>query len=335
MRILGIFALLVTASFFLGSCSTDFELEADWKDIPVVYSFISTQDTAHYVRIEKAFLEPGGNALEIAKVTDSIYYANITVELQNLNTGQSYTLQRVDGNDEGYPKDDGLFANNPNVLYKIPASVANFQGGNQIRLTINRGDELEPVTAETTVLNEIDSISSSPTRVIRRWLYQESKKISWRPGPEAKIFDVRFIFYYKEAQPTTPTVFERKSVEWVVDRSVFNETNSDRVETEAFGESLYSFLGNAIPKSNGEIRQFDGMELVVTGAGEELYQYVRVARSNTGITSSQSIPTYSNMSEGLGIMTSRYTMRRPGFRLQEEALDSLISGVYTKGLGFR
>lgn len=335
MRLKEFFALLIPAILFFSSCSTDFELEADWKDIPVVYSFISVQDTAHYVRVEKAFLEPGGNALEIAKIPDSIYYGNITVEIENLKTGQSYILQRVDGRDEGYPKDDGIFASEPNYLYKIPASQANLEEGGRIRLSINRGDGLPPVTAETTILSEIDSVSSSPSRVIRRWLYQEPKKISWRPGPEAKIFDVRFIFYYRESQPSNPSVFERKSVEWVVNRAVFNETNSDRVETEAFGEAFYSFLGSAIPESNGEIRLFDGMELVVTGAGEELYQFVRVARANTGITSSQSIPSYSNLSEGLGIITSRFTMRRPGFRLQEEALDSLINGIYTRGLGFR
>ncbi|MCB9303999.1 MAG: DUF4249 family protein [Lewinellaceae bacterium] len=331
----GIIALLFSATLIIGACSTDFELEAAWKDIPVVYSFISVQDTAHYVRIEKAFLEPGGNAIEIAKIADSIYYSNISVELEKLATGESFPMQKVDGRDEGYPKEEGVFANEPNVLYKIPVDQLNLQEGSRIRLVINRGEELPPVTAETTVLSEIDSISSSPTRVIRRWLYQEAKKISWRPGPEAKIFDVRFVFYYLESQPSTPNIFERKSVEWVVDRAVFNETNSDRVETEAFGEAFYSFLGNAIPKSTGEIRLFDNMDLIVTGGGDELYQFVRVARANTGITSSQSIPTYSNLSEGLGIFTSRFSMRRTGFRLQEEALDTLISGIYTKDLNFR
>nr|HQU58973.1 hypothetical protein [Saprospiraceae bacterium] len=80
----GIIALLFSATLIIGACSTDFELEAAWKDIPVVYSFISVQDTAHYVRIEKAFLEPGGNAIEIAKIADSIYYSNISVELEKL-----------------------------------------------------------------------------------------------------------------------------------------------------------------------------------------------------------------------------------------------------------
>ena len=71
-----------------------------------------------------------------------------------------------------------------------------------------------------------------------------------------------------------------------------------------------------------------------TGAGDALYQFVRVSRANTGITSAQSIPTYSNVDGGLGIVTSRYTTVRQGIVLADEALDSLRTGIYTRNLNF-
>ena len=54
----------------LSACSTDFQLEGEWSDIPVVYGFVSIQDTAHYIRVQRAFLEPGGNANEIGQLLE-------------------------------------------------------------------------------------------------------------------------------------------------------------------------------------------------------------------------------------------------------------------------
>lgn len=335
MKIKTALGSLFASALLIWGCTTDFDLEAEWKDIPIVYAFISIQDTAHYVRVQKAFLEPGGNALEIAQIPDSIYYQNINVELVNLQTGQSYTLDRVDGNLEGYPKEEGVFADSPNVLYKVRANQLNLKGGERLRLVLNRGDELPLVTAETTVVTEIDSVTSVPSRNINRWLYTELKQLAWRPGPEARIFDARLVIHYRESQPSNPSVFERKSLEWVVNPSVFNESNEPRVTINASGDAFYRFIGNNISKSVGEIRLFEELELVVTGAGEELYQFVRLRQSNAGITSAQNLPVYTNMSEGLGIFSSRYTMRRTGIRLQQEARDSLVNGIYTKDLNFR
>jgi hypothetical protein len=61
---------------FCAACSTDFELEAEWRDIPIVYGLLSFTDTAHYVRVEKAFLPEGGDARDVAQIADSLYYGD-------------------------------------------------------------------------------------------------------------------------------------------------------------------------------------------------------------------------------------------------------------------
>ena len=67
-----LFLALLTGTLFWSACETDFQLEGEWKDIPVVYAFLTQQDTASSVRVERAFLEPGGNARDIAQIPDSI-----------------------------------------------------------------------------------------------------------------------------------------------------------------------------------------------------------------------------------------------------------------------
>ena len=79
MKLLKPTILLLVLVMGWSACSTEVNLEAEWKDIPIVYGFLNIQDTAHYVRVQKAFLEPGGDALEIAQNSDSIYYDEVTV----------------------------------------------------------------------------------------------------------------------------------------------------------------------------------------------------------------------------------------------------------------
>ncbi|MCO6479281.1 MAG: DUF4249 family protein [Phaeodactylibacter sp.] len=329
-----IFTLLLTL-ILLSSCSTDFELEAEWKDIPIVYSFLSVQDTAHYVRVEKAFLEPGGNALEIAKIPDSIYYQDITVELVNLTSGKSFIMERVDGNEEGYPKEDGLFATEPNVLYKLRAEDAGLEEGDEVRVVVNRGGIDEPAFAETRILGEIETNRFNPPERINRTRYNAPLNIAWTPDEYARIFDIRFFFNYLERLPGE-TEFSPKSAAWVVNRSVFAPENDGGLITyEASWESFYQALATQIPVVEGAQRVIEGMSLQVTGAGDELYQFVRVSRANTGITSAQSIPTYTNVEGGLGIVTSRYSVLRQGLVFADEALDSLQTGIYTRNLNFQ
>ena len=84
--------LLLPFGLLLSACSNDFEVTAPWKDIPVVYAILSPQDTAHYIRIEKAFIDPDKSALEIARIPDSLYYPEnaISVFLERTENQSSF-----------------------------------------------------------------------------------------------------------------------------------------------------------------------------------------------------------------------------------------------------
>ena len=66
--------LLPVLALILSQCSNDFDVTADWKEIPVVYAFLNPKDSAHYIRVEKAFLDPETSAYTIADIADSLYY---------------------------------------------------------------------------------------------------------------------------------------------------------------------------------------------------------------------------------------------------------------------
>ena len=110
-------SLLACMAMF-NACSTDVELYADYKDIPVVYGLIdATQDT-NFVRINRAFSSSNDNpidATEVALIADSCNYpgkldARIVEYKQGYGnyyspTGREFVLDTLTIHD----KDTGVF----------------------------------------------------------------------------------------------------------------------------------------------------------------------------------------------------------------------------------
>jgi len=331
--------LFVLAVILCGSaCETDFQLEGEWEDIPVVYAFLSEKDTAYYVRVEKAFLQPGGDATQLAQIPDSIYYGvdDVVVALERGTNGQKYTLQRVDGRTEGYPREEGNFANEPNYLYKLPRSVTRLRGGDQFRIIVDRGGQTAPAIAESTIIDSIE-VAGLPFSGQLGWgEYARDGKIEWRYyGPGARVFDLRVKFRYRETDPANPTIRIDKEVTWVLNKSV--ERVTDQVSTQVYrfpSEAFYQFIGSTLEPLNTGTRKFDAVVIEVTAAGPEIEDYLRIAGANIGITSSQAIPLYTNVTGGVGVVSSRYKSVSAELSLDGRSRDSLFNGSYTKLLNF-
>lgn len=330
---LSLFLFVAVVALF-HACSTDVVLEGEWKDIPVVYAFIDLGDTAHYVRVEKAFLEVGGNANVIAQQADSIFYDDIEVQLERAN-GQRFTLTRVDGNLEGYPRQAGTFASSPNYLYKIRANVIDLNGGETIRLLINRGDDLPVVEATTVVLTTLSPRDNSPSSPIQLGDYNRTIDVVWGTGQEARIFDLRMLIRYREINPANPSEQEVKTLTWVIAPAII-KTNTSSVASGSFkSRDFFQFLASAVEPTQALIREIEDIEIQVVGGGNEILEFRRISQANLGITSSGIIPVYTNISEGRGIFASRSAVRRQNLRLGAVSLDSLRNGVITKPLNFR
>lgn len=328
--------LLLGATLLWSSCETDFQLEGDWKDIPVVYSFLSAQDTAYYIRVERAFLEPGGNARDIAQIPDSIYYGinDVTVKLERLSDGATAIFERVDGRDEGYPRDEGDFVNEPNYLYKLNRNQLTINEGNDFRVVIERDGE-EPATATSVMISEIEVANLPISGFFNFGDYTKTTRFGFRPsGEEARVFDIRMIFKYRETDPNNPGNFISKEAEWVIANNIIREDNVSAQSVTIPNEAFYQFIASELePLSNGN-RKFDGINIKVTAVGVEIEDYLRIANANIGITSAQSIPVYSNVENGVGIVSSRYQIISDDYTLGVQSRDSLYNSALTENLRF-
>ena len=311
-------------------------LEASFENIPVAYAYLNASDDRHFVRVERAFLEAGGDATVNARNPDSLYYQpeGAAVSLTNLATSQTVTLDRVDGRDFGLSRREGVFATEPNVLYTAEAADLNLRPGQQASLRIERPGETD-ARAVTTLIEPIDILR--PADVMRISDYGRPLRITWSKGPNAVVYDVRLTINFEEIVRGSTGQDRNRSEEFVLATAFTadNQSSDRQVSFDVRPETIYQLIGERIEPEEGVVRLLDGFTVTVTAAGQEVLDLVTVQNANAGITSSQRIPRYTNLTNGIGLFTSRSVSVRENIQLDDGSLDSLRNGFYTGDLDFQ
>ena len=235
------FTLLVFLGGFISSCDNDLDLTSAWQDIPVVYGLLSVQDTAHYIRVEKAFLDPTTSALTLAQRPDSLYYDDAEVSLSHVSSGTSFTLQRVDGNLEGYPRTSGVFAEVPNILYKITNADLQMVPGDEYQLSVNRNDNTTPVTSTIPVLGEM-AISQPMLNASILWQPVSNTTIIWDAAENARYYELRAIIHIDQETGIGSGEFESYDIDWLIESGIDGTTGSSRVTVRQDGIEFFQII---------------------------------------------------------------------------------------------
>lgn len=320
-------ALLLFPILLFLSCDNELDAIEDPKDIPIIYGVMSLSDTAQYIRIERAFIDPMTSALVLAMNPDSLYYSDIDVSIVSSN-GQQVSLTRVNGNDEGFPREEGAFPQDPNYLYKVKSSELNLNENDVYTLEVQRPNELPLVTAQTNLVGEskfIVPIAVAGNQPKLDFNYVNPTRIKWREGANASLYDVSLLINISESQNGQDLT---KQLKWTIANGVeTNEINKD-------GQDFYAFIAGALEKNSGISRKFQGIDILIEGGNSELLEFLRISQANLGITSTQDIPNYTNLSEGRGIFASKYSNYLYGVDLSLVSFDSLKNGQLTRELNF-
>lgn len=331
----------------LSACSNEFDVTAPWKEIPVVYGILSPQDTAHYIRIEKAFLDPEVSALTIAKIADSLYYPEsaITVFLERTDNQSRLQFQRVNGALEGYPRKDGVFATEPNWLYKAKSSAAfPLDPGKTYRLVIERADGKPNITAETTlpapfVITKPLIMQQVPTIAFESLV--PPTPITWRTDENGYFFNITFKIRYLDKNANGTTAGSHELV-WLAARNVPRGDVSSgagglyTVTEPIARNSFYNFLAQNLQRPVGNMyREFQSVDILIEGGGREIKDYLETAEANGGLTGAEVFPNFSNISEGFGIFTGKNQAIGQNIRITTSTVDSMNVNSITDTLRFR
>lgn len=305
--------LFLLGSIFLSSCETEIDTIAEYKDITVVYGLLNPNDTTHYVRITKAF-SGEGNAYDLASNANNFYYADgeLSVTIDEYDASdifkRSFSLTRVDVSGV-IPKDDGTFDNSQNVLYKF--TEPNLKQDYTYKLKIVNSKLGKEITSETKLANNPSLSNLSQMGKIKVANSNGSSlthTFSIQPSLNSGRVKLYFIFNYTEHYTDTNITPIQKHVR--ISLGEQKTTSNDGGEILSFsleGKDFFDALKGNIPVTvpNLKSRSISNGMLEVIAAGTALSTYIAVNEPSTSVN--QNKPEFTNLTNGLGVFSSRTT----------------------------
>ena len=324
------FFLLFFAIFLiLSSCKTDFDINAGYKDITVVYGLLSQNDNIHYIKINKAYLGDG-NALLMATNPDSCTYGNfLEVKIEEWINGSPNQQWYLDTTTI-YNKEAGVFYNPKQVLYKFNA-VLNENA--EYRLIIKNKNSGKIITSSTKLVHNF-TIDKPTSMQQLNFTATSPVEIKWSSALYGRLYQLIIRFRYKEKNiVTNDSVI--KTLDWGLGTYKSKYLKGDEsMSTSYNGQNFYKFLHDNIPSSTPNIiRSTAGlqMDFIISVAADDFNTYMEVSAPSTGV--SQVKPEYTNINNGIGLFSTRYKIIRPLY-MSGTSNDSLKLGQYTKYLNF-
>ncbi len=295
--------ILLFISLFLVTCETDFDINAEWKDITVVYGALNQNDSIHYLRIQKAFLGKG-NVMQMTLEPDSNLYPgkiNVVVDEYNNSTfNKRYVLDTVNI----YDKDSGIFFTSRQPVFYFPAFLnPNFQ----YHLTILKNNG-ETVTAQTPLVGDFGIVSPIENSTLNfNPPGSDTRTFKWRPAPNAGRYQMIMRFNYLEINTYTGDSSYHYTEWYSPFIKAVSGSNAD-IELGFSNSAFFTMVENQVQKRDDVKRYPVDVELIFYVAATDLSLYIEINEPSSSII--QEKPEYTNISNGLGVFSARFQKKR-------------------------
>lgn len=314
------------------ACSTDVDLYANYKDIPVVYGLLDAVADTNYVRINRAFSGSNDNhidANEVALIADSCNYPGklnaYIIEYKHAYggvyqpTGDTVMLDTttIRNKEEGifYAPDQKVYFTDGKTIDNKPL-FGNNSANAKYKYKLLVFKDNDTISAETSIVGGENFKIATYSLNFKAEPSDKFGKIKFTAAENAVFYNMEFVFTYLESINGGPMVEKQvshscgtKSIDELSSESgVFFFTYSDNI--------LFNLLENAIGADTvmdanhpNVVRSFDKypIQIKLSAGADELYNYIKV-NSQTGF--SQTIPDYTNVTGGYGVFSSRINLTK-------------------------
>lgn len=298
-----IFIILITLGVFFTACETDFKVNAAWEEVTVVYGLLDASLDTQYIRINKAYLGDE-DAIMMAQYADSINFipANLEVKLHKL--GFDDTLLSISLDTTLIDKQEGLFAFDNNIIYRAVTPSGFLSKNNRYGISIKNGDSGNEVSANTEIINDFSFKNFNPAQYVFSFYNPTfpdsskflSKTLLWNKVSNGVIYQLDIRFNYLENGELRYLIWNQPLVSF---------TGSMQMNATLEGAKFFNYLRNNLEDNESVTREFVDLDLVMTVGTDALETYIKVNEPITGIV--QQRPLFTNINNGIGIFSSRYT----------------------------
>lgn len=321
-----IFSCLLLIIVFTNACKNDVKLNADYKEIMVVYGLLDKNDSLHYIRVQRAYQNTNATAQSIAQKPDSLYFDSLEVKIINLTLNKVYFLKK----ELSVIKDSGYFQNKINVLYTFTDAL---NSSHLYRLEIKNVYTGNMVNSQTVIVGNPLQITSPPGDTFDI-IPGKRIKASFKTGVNARAYDVFYRFKYDEFDSISGVLKAQKYLDYYVQRSELTQglAGGEDLSLETYTEDILQSIGNAIPVVKGLKRVATHFDACYAGATDDLNVYLDVSKPSIGIV--QKKPEFTNVTNGYGVFSSRnvFIKKHPVNTMTQKTLREHPA---TKNLGWR
>ena len=325
---------MLASIVLLFSCSTDLDVTGKHKEVMVVYGLLDQSQNVQYIKINKAFLGQG-SAFGYAKVKDSTQYVNsLTVKLKRLSDGLEFNFSP----DNTIPKDPGIFysPDQANAIYSFNSHGADVLITNsEYQLIIRNNETATQVSSTTSLISDASFTSPAASSPAFNIVFANNNNytfpIRWKSGKNAKIYQTIVRLNYIDSTSTGNIL---QQLDWIFPvQTTQNIAGGEEMKNDFLGQAFMQFVGNQLNNSSNLIaRRALNIDIILIAGGEELNTFIEVNKPSTSIV--QEKPGFTNITNGLGIFSSRYTKAPFAKPMAKATWDTLACGRYTRGLKF-
>jgi hypothetical protein len=336
--------LILAFAMLFSACSTDLDVTGDWKETMVVYGLLDQGKDTQYIKINKAFLGQG-DAMQFAQVKDSVQFVNaLTVQLQRIKNGLA-TGAPILLSPTNMPKNDGAFysGSQANAIYSFSSLANPIYSDSQYKLTIVNNETGNVVTAQTPLLDTIKLVKPQTVPYYDFYFIQPGQPnwpflVEWQSAKNGRLYQLNVRFNYREYYDYDSDAIiddsADKKMDWPFSAATAGTLNGGENMTVSFpGQQFLKEIGYRVT-SNPDVyrRKALMVDLLITGGADDLNTFINVNQPSTGLI--QERPEFTNVSNGLGIFSARYSRPPMSRKMQATSLDSLSGGQYTCTLKF-
>ena len=318
------FFSLLASLVVVNACSSDVELYADYKDVPIIYAMLDSRADTNYVKITRAFCGTNDNLIdanEVALIYDSSNYLGKLdtriIELRSTyggsyeSTGREIILDTM----TLHNKEEGVFYAPDQMVYYTTEPLNSGTNGQKYkyRLIVVKPNG-DTVTAATKMIGNEELAITTNKVVFQMSPTNNVEKAFFKIESETGLFEIGMQFNYLEQR--NGQEMKREHISRSFGSSDVIHLGGDYYCVEYSLNWLFNTLaiaigGDTIVDLNhpNVVRYVDDFVISVSAAGEDLYNYYaanQAQQSNlVGFVS-----VYSNIDGGYGLFSSRTTVKK-------------------------
>jgi hypothetical protein len=339
-------SILLIASI-ISSCKTDFELNAPYKTIPVVYGLLDQSLDTQFIKINKSFLGNSNNA-NFASINDCTQFESLTAFIygfnQNNDTVSIGTLKEMMvGN-----LDPGIFYEDSQKIYYLETPSGYLNDDYSYKLNVSVPDKNLNFSAQTDLVKRplIFDFLSKITLQLNGFRCADNdlattdeyfdQRLDWKTTLNGKRYELVLRFAYVEHYLNGDTA--QKFIDWDLgDQTSVNTDGGENMFKVVSGSSFFEMLQGRLSsydlEEQVEKRTFNSkaIEFILTAGNEDLNTYMQVNEPVTSVVTER--PIFTNVDNGIGLFGSKFSSSLKSFMSNGTVLE-LCRGQKTNEFKF-